>query len=46
MLKIWWISNIEIWSEELVDGHQTVSYQALFWGVNCLVVFPTILILT
>ena len=43
--------EIEIWSEELVDGHQTVPYQpgALFfvggWGgggeVNCLVVFPT-----
>ena len=26
--------EIEIWSEELVDGHQTVPYQpgALFWG--------------
>ena len=27
MLKIWWILKIVIWSEELVDGHQTVSYQ-------------------
>ena len=29
--------------EELVDGHQTVPYQpgALFWGVNCLVMFPS-----
>ena len=50
MLKIWWIWKIKIWSQELVDGHQTVPYQpgALFfwgggggWGVNCLVVFPT-----
>ena len=43
MLKIWWIWKIEIWSEELKDGHQTVPYQpgALFWGVNCLIVFPT-----
>ena len=42
MLKIWCIWKTEIWSEELVDGHQTVPYQlgALFWGVNCLVVFP------
>ena len=36
MLKIWWIRKIEIWSEELVDGHQTVPYQpeAFFyeWG--------------
>ena len=42
MLKIWWIWKIEIWREELVDGPQTVPYQpgALFWGVNCLVVFP------
>ena len=34
MVKIWWISKIEIWSEELGDGHQTVPYQpeALFWG--------------
>ena len=22
MLKFWWISKIEFWSEELVDGHQ------------------------
>ena len=27
MLKIGWIWKIEIWSEELVDGHQTVPYQ-------------------
>ena len=49
-MKFWWIWKIEIWSEELVDGHQTVPYQpgALFLGgggggggVNCLVVFPT-----
>ena len=41
MLKIPWIWKI--WSEKLVDGHQTVPYQpgALFRGVNCLVVFPT-----
>ena len=47
MLKIWWIWKIGIWSEELVDGHQKVPYQpgALFWGVNCLVVFPTLLML-
>ena len=34
MLKIWWIWKIEIWSEELVDGYQTVPYQpgALIWG--------------
>ena len=34
MLKIWWIWKIEIWSEELVDGYQTVPYQpgALFGG--------------
>ena len=34
MLKIWWIWKIEIWSEELLDGHQTVPYQlgVLFWG--------------
>ena len=34
MLKIWWIWKIEIWSEELIGGYQTVSYQpdALFWG--------------
>ena len=33
--------EIEIWSEDLVDGHQTIPYQpgALFWG--SLVVFPT-----
>ena len=43
MLKIWWIWKIEVWSENLVDGHQTVPYQAgaLFWGLNCLVGFPT-----
>ena len=43
MLKIWWIWKIEVWSEELVDGHQTAPYQvgALFWGLNCLVGFPT-----
>ena len=42
-MKVWWILKIEIWSEELVDGHQTVPYQpgALFSEVNCLVVFPT-----
>ena len=38
MLKIWWICKIEIWSEELVDGHQTVPYQP---GALCLVVFLT-----
>ena len=34
MLKIWWIWKIEIWSEELVDGYQTVPYEpgALFGG--------------
>ena len=34
MLKIWWILKVEIWSEELVDGHQTVPYQpgAFFLG--------------
>ena len=34
MLKIWWIWKIAIWSEELADGYQTVSYQpgALIWG--------------
>ena len=36
MLKIWFMWNwIEIWIEELVDGHQTVRYQpgVLFqWG--------------
>ena len=35
MFKIWWIWKIKlIWSEELVDGLQTVPYQprALFWG--------------
>ena len=34
---------MEIRSEELIDGHQTVPYQlgALFWGVNCMVVIPT-----
>ena len=43
MLKIWRIWKIEIWSEELVDGHQTVPYNLglSFRGVNCLVVFPT-----
>ena len=43
MLKIWWIWKIEIPSEELIDGHQTVHYQpkALFLGVSCLVVFTT-----
>ena len=47
MFKIWWmIWKIEIWSEELVDGHQTpqtVPYQprVLFWGVNCMEVFAT-----
>ena len=32
MLKIWWIWKIEIWSKELVDGHETVLYKpgALF----------------
>ena len=31
---IWWIWKIEIWSEELVDGYQTVPYEpeALFRG--------------
>ena len=47
-MKIWWIwkiVKIEIWSEELVDGDQTVPYHWT-WGshlevVNCLVVvFP------
>ena len=34
LIKIWWIWKNEIWSEELIDGYQTVSYQAgaLFWG--------------
>ena len=34
MLKIWWIWKIEIWREELIDGHQTVLYEpeALFRG--------------
>ena len=34
MLQIWGIWKIEIWSEELIDGHETVPYQpgALFWG--------------
>ena len=34
MLKIWFIWKIEIWSEELVDGYQTVPYQPgdLIWG--------------
>ena len=34
MLKIWRIWKIEIWSEELVHGYQTVPYQpgALFGG--------------
>ena len=34
---------MDLESEELVDGHQTVPYQpgALFLGVNCLVVFPS-----
>ena len=34
MLKIWWIWKIEISSEELLDGCQTVLYkrEALFWG--------------
>ena len=44
MLKIWWIWKIEIWSEELVDGYQTVPYEpgAFFGGgVYCLVVFQT-----
>ena len=43
MLKIWWILKIEIWSEELIDRHQTVPYKPgiLFRGVNCLVVSPT-----
>ena len=25
-MKIWWIWKIEIWSEELVDGYQTVPF--------------------
>ena len=34
MLKIRWIWKIEIWSEELIDGHKTVPYEpgALFRG--------------
>ena len=34
MLKIWWIWKIEIWSEELIDWHETVPYKtgALFRG--------------
>ena len=47
MSKISWIWKIEIWSEELVDEHQTVPCQpgALFFGgVNCLVVFPILTI--
>ena len=36
VLKIWWIWKIEFWSEELIDGHQTVPYKpgALFRGVQ------------
>ena len=36
------LENLEIWSEELIEGHQIVLYKpgALFRGVNCLVVFP------
>ena len=43
VLKIWWIWKIDIWSEELVDGHQTVPYQPKlsFWGLSCLLVFST-----
>ena len=48
-MKTSWVWTIEIWSEELVDGHQAVPYQpgALLFlgggggGINCLVVFPT-----
>ena len=34
MFKISWIWKIEIWSEELEDGFQTVPFQpgALFFG--------------
>ena len=46
MLKIWWIWKIEIWSENLVDGLQTVPYKPgapsfFFFGVGgfiCLVI--------
>ena len=36
MLKIWWIWKIEIWSEEVVDGHRIVPYQpgASFFSVE------------
>ena len=48
MLKIWWIWKIEIWSEEVVDGYQTVPYQpgALFGGGQLSGSFQSILILT
>ena len=50
MLKIWWIWKIEIWSEELVDGHQTVPNQpgARFFlrGGGGMQYFQTALILT
>ena len=40
---MWWICKIEIWSEELIGGYQTVRYQpeALFWGGQLSVVFST-----
>ena len=46
MLKIWWFWKIEIWSEELVDGYQTVPYQPgdLIWGGQ--LCFQRMLILT
>ena len=33
-VEIWWIWKIEILSEELIGGYQTVRYQpgALIWG--------------
>ena len=42
LMQIWWVWKIEIWSEELVDWHQTVSHQpgGSLAGVNCLVAFP------
>ena len=37
MLKIWSITKIETWSEEFIDGHQTVPYCPLL-SDYCLVV--------
>ena len=41
MLKNWWIWKIEIWSQELIGGYQTVRYQPRALISTCLVVFPT-----